>query len=82
MSRLDRYMADYGSYHADARNEATHAVGIPMIVLALLMLAGNVPLGDIGGLRLDLGWVLLAAVTVFYLALSPALGLLNYPGRS
>jgi uncharacterized membrane protein YGL010W len=74
MSRLDRYMADYGSYHADARNELTHAVGIPMIVLSLLMLAGNVPLGEIGGLRLDLGWVLIVAVTAFYVALSPALG--------
>ena len=75
MSRLDRYMADYGSYHADARNEATHAIGIPMIVLSLLMLAGNVSLGAIGGLRLDLGMALIVAVTIFYLVLSPGLGL-------
>lgn len=74
MSRLGHYFADYGSYHADARNELTHAVGIPMIVLSLLMFAANVELFAVGGWTVDLGWVLVVAATVFYVALDPKLG--------
>ena len=37
MNRLPALMASYGSYHRDPRNRATHFVGVPMIVFALMV---------------------------------------------
>jgi uncharacterized membrane protein YGL010W len=71
VTTLDRHFSAYAAYHRDARNEATHAIGIPMIVLALVMWAANVRLAG----PVDLAWVLIAAVTVFYVTLSVRLGL-------
>ncbi len=70
MTRLDSYFEEYGAYHRDARNEATHAIGIPMIVLAVVMWASHAQFGAV-----DLALLLIAAAAAFYVWLSPALGL-------
>ena len=75
MRPVDRYFGEYGAYHRDPRNEATHALGIPMIVLAIVMWLSNVPLGQIGGFAIDLAWVMIATVAVFYVRLHVGLGL-------
>ena len=64
MRPIDRYFGEYGAFHRDPRNEATHALGIPMIVLAIVMWLANVPLGQIGGVPIDLAWVMIATVAV------------------
>jgi uncharacterized membrane protein YGL010W len=74
MSAIDRYFAEYAAFHGDGRNELTHMVGIPAIILALLMWAGRLRLAEVGGLSVDLGWVLIALVAGFYLTLSLPLG--------
>ncbi len=38
---LTETLANYGEYHRDHRNVLTHAVGVPMIVLALDVLLGR-----------------------------------------
>ena len=38
MTPLARTLADYTAYHRDRRNVATHAMGVPLIVLALQVL--------------------------------------------
>lgn len=38
---LAETLANYGEYHRDRRNVLTHAVGVPMIVLALDVLLGR-----------------------------------------
>jgi uncharacterized membrane protein YGL010W len=61
---LENQMAFYAAYHQDVRNKATHFVGVPLIMLAIL-----VPLS---WLRLDAGVltvtgaILLAAVVLAY----------------
>jgi uncharacterized membrane protein YGL010W len=63
MKSLHDQLANYAAYHRDARNIATHFVGIPMIVLAVVAL-------------LSRPWVALAlpgADSPHTLALSPAL---------
>ena len=66
-------MAVYSAYHQDARNKATHFVGVPVIVLSLF-----IPLAwlraDIGGLAISAGMALGAIVLAYYLALDLALG--------
>ena len=37
MKTLAQQMAVYNAYHQNERNKATHFVGVPLIVLALLI---------------------------------------------
>ncbi len=71
-SRLQSYFQDYQAYHSTRGNQLTHVFGIPMIVLSLLGLAGQIDLG-LGVphtlLRLDGGVVMLSLAALFYLGL-------------
>ncbi len=48
MSPLIRHLSAYADYHRDGRNIVTHMIGIPLIVLAIAILASRpaVPLGQ------------------------------------
>src|SRR3954452_18097678 len=37
MKALEEQMAVYSAYHQDARNRATHFIGVPIIVLSLFI---------------------------------------------
>ena len=67
-------MAVYSAYHQDARNRATHFIGVPLIVLSLF-----IPLAwlrvDLGGVAISTGMILAAIVLAYYLVLDVALGL-------
>ena len=63
-------LATYSSYHRDARNRATHFIGIPAIVFSILVpLAlvhiGGVSLALIVGALAGLGWIALDRVIGF-----------------
>lgn len=75
MRQVDRYFGEYGAFHRDPRNELTHAIGIPMIVLAIVMWLANVPLFRIGDISIDLAWAMIATVAVFYIQLHVPLGI-------
>jgi uncharacterized membrane protein YGL010W len=65
-------MASYGSYHRDPRNRATHFVGVPMIVFAILIPMCLTRGGD------DLPILALAVVVasaIYYMSLSLVLGI-------
>ena len=67
-------MSTYAAYHQDARNKATHFVGVPVIVFSLL-----IPLGwlrmDLGGFPLSAALVVSVLLLLYYLALDIPLGL-------
>lgn len=63
-------LAVYATYHRDARNRATHHIGVPMIVFSLLIIAATVPLG--GGV--SLAAVLLGPLLLVYLVTVPLMG--------
>lgn len=63
-------MAMYSAYHRNGRNRATHFVGIPLIVFAVLVALALVPVGA----GLSLGMVVFAAASLFYLWLDRTLG--------
>lgn len=74
MSRVDRLLAGYAAYHRHPANRATHAVGIPLIVYALMVALAMVPLpGFPGWCPLLVPVVAVAAGA--YLRLDTALGL-------
>ena len=74
MKALEEQMAVYSAYHQDARNKATHFIGVPIIVLSLF-----IPLAwlraDYGGIAISAGMLLGAIVLAYYVALDFALGL-------
>lgn len=57
MKTLEDQMAIYAAYHQDARNKATHFLGVPMIIVSLF-----IPLSWI---RLELGAFTLSGALVF-----------------
>ena len=74
MKSLEENLTQYAAYHRDRRNIATHFVGIPMIVFAVLLALETV------SLSLN-GWAVSAAALVsivacaYYLKLDWAMGL-------
>ena len=74
MQTLEDQMSFYAAYHQDARNKATHFIGVPMIVFSLM-----IPLGwlrmDFDGFPLSAALVVTAILLLYYLVLDIALGL-------
>lgn len=71
-SGLDQ-LSKYAEYHRDRRNIATHLVGVPMIVFAVVTLLSR-PGVDVGGWLLTPAWVAVAVAGVYYLLLDVSLG--------
>lgn len=74
MKTLEEQMAFYAAYHQDARNKATHFVGVPVIILSLF-----IPLAwprlEVGGLPLTAAMLFAAVVLAYYFILDFFLGL-------
>src|ERR671939_1424655 len=69
LTSLEAQMAIYAAYHQDARNKATHFIGVPAIALALL-----IPLAWLRVGELSAAIVLATALALYYLVLDLALG--------
>jgi uncharacterized membrane protein YGL010W len=71
---LEDQMSFYAAYHQDARNKATHFVGVPLIAFSLM-----IPLGwlraDVGGVTLSAALVVTSVLLLYYLVLDIPLGL-------
>src|SRR2546425_11394875 len=65
MKTLEQQMGFYAAYHQDARNKATHFVGVPAIMLSLF-----IPLAwlriELGGVAISVAMLFAAAVLVYY----------------
>lgn len=75
MKSADKWFSEYDVYHRNGTNKLLHAICIPMIMLSLIGLLWSIPV-NFG----QPGWVnvatLLSAMTwVYYLMMSPRLGL-------
>jgi len=74
MNSLEEQMSVYAAYHQDGRNKATHFVGVPAIILALM-----IPLAwlrvDLGGASITAAMVITTVLLAYYLALDFTLGI-------
>ena len=74
MKSLEDQMSVYAAYHQDARNKATHFVGVPVIMLSLF-----IPLAwlrvEIAGFTITAAMAFAALVLAYYFVLDLALGL-------
>jgi uncharacterized membrane protein YGL010W len=70
MRTLEDQMSIYAAYHQDARNKATHFIGVPVIVLSLM-----IPLAWLRFEGISAAMVVTAALLAYYLVLDLGLGL-------
>ena len=74
MKSLADQMAIYAAYHQDARNKATHFIGVPIIVLSLF-----IPLAwlrvELGSIAISAAMLFAALVVVYYLVLDVPMGI-------
>lgn len=70
MKPIEEQMATYAAYHQDARNKATHFIGVPLIVLSLFIPLAWLRIGDVSAAML-----LAAVLVVYYLLLDVPLAL-------
>ena len=75
MKNLEDQLTQYAAYHRDARNIATHFVGIPLIVVAVIVLLSR-PAFAVGGFTASPALVAAALAAAYYLRLDRALGAL------
>ncbi len=74
MPSLERNLTQYAAYHRDRRNIATHFVGIPMIVFAIVLALATVAF-PVGSMSVTLAAAASLALSIYYFRLDPALGL-------
>jgi uncharacterized membrane protein YGL010W len=71
---IEEQMSVYAAYHRDARNKATHFIGVPAIMLSLF-----IPLAwmrfEAGGVTITAAMVFAAVVLIYYFMLDVALAL-------
>lgn len=65
-----RQLATYASYHRDERNRATHFIGIPAIVFAILLPLALLRVGSVSG-----AMVVTALALIGWIALDRVIGL-------
>jgi uncharacterized membrane protein YGL010W len=74
MKTIEDQMSFYAAYHQDARNKATHFIGVPAIMLSLL-----IPLAwirfEAGGVTITAAMVFAAVVLIYYFFLDVPLAL-------
>jgi uncharacterized membrane protein YGL010W len=74
MKNLEEQMAFYAAYHQDARNKATHFVGVPVIILSLVIPLAW-PRVELGAMPLTAAMLFAFVVLAYYLALDLFLGM-------
>ena len=67
-------LSTYAEYHRDRRNIATHLVGVPMIVLAVIVLLSR-PGIDVAGMPITPAIVAVVVSGIYYLRLDHELGM-------
>jgi uncharacterized membrane protein YGL010W len=74
MKNIEEQMSSYAAYHQDARNKATHFIGVPAIILSLF-----IPLAwmrfDAGGVTITAAMIFAAVVVLYYFFLDVPLAI-------
>ena len=76
MKTFEQQLAKYAAYHRDPRNIATHFVGVPMIMFAVVILLSRPVLFSIAGLPVSPALLVALAAGLYYLRLHAGTGLL------
>jgi len=69
MKNIEDQMSFYAAYHQDARNKATHFIGVPAIMLSLFIPLAWIRLFEVNGIALTAAMLFAAVVLVYYFLL-------------
>ncbi len=69
-------MGMYAAYHRDWCNQATHHIGVPLIVFSLILALTQVRLGYIAGLSVNAAPIVLGVLLLGYILAVPIVGIL------
>lgn len=72
MKSLEQQMSFYSSYHRDDRNKATHFIGVPTIVYAILVALGWLRI-EVAGTSITAAMVITVVLLVYYFLLDAAM---------
>ena len=75
MQSFVQHLSKYAAYHRDKRNVATHYIGIPMIVAAVVILLSRPVFVHIDGVALSAALVAVVIAALFYLKLDVRFGI-------
>jgi uncharacterized membrane protein YGL010W len=75
MKTIEDQMSFYAAYHQDARNKATHFIGVPAIMLSLFIPLAWIRLFEVGGFAFTAAMLFALVVLVYYIVLDVPLGL-------
>lgn len=73
MRSLEQNLTQYGAYHRDRRNIATHFAGVPMIVFAIILALATVAI-PLGAVQVTLAAAASLAASVYYFRLDRPFG--------
>src|SRR4051812_39612574 len=76
MKTLAQQMAVYNGYHRNAKNKATHFVGVPLIIFSL-MIPLSWPSLTVGEVNVTAAMLFVAVVSAYYLILDLPMGALT-----
>jgi len=74
LKSLEEQMSFYAAYHQDARNKATHFVGVPVIILSLFIPLAW-PSFEAGGVTITAAMIFAGVVLAYYFVLDVPLAL-------
>ena len=74
MTRIEQHLTQYAAYHRDRRNIATHFIGVPMIVFAIVLALATLVI-PAGPIAVSVAALASLALSVYYLRLDWALGI-------
>jgi len=75
MKNIEDQMSFYAAYHQDARNKATHFIGVPAIMLSLFIPLAWIRLFEVNGIAVTAAMLFAAVALVYYFILDRPLGL-------
>jgi len=73
MKTLTEHLSQYAAYHRNPKNVATHLIGIPMIVLAIVILLERLTI-NLAGLPISMATIAVVAASVYYFKLDLKFG--------
>ena len=76
MRTFEQQLAQYAAYHRDPRNIATHFLGVPMIMFAVVILLSRPGLFSVAGLPVSPALLVALVTGIYYLRLHVGSGLL------
>ena len=70
MDSLNKKLQDYRRYHKNSKNQLTHMIGVPAIMLGIMIFFTWIRLDLFGRYVISFSWLIIAATVVYYFTIN------------